>query len=269
MTNTNPKIENLKDKTFIINLTVTLPEIESEKDVVIASFAANYEGKGFRKGKAPVDVVKSQIAPEKLLEEIINSLLPKKYSQIIKDNNLKPVTNPIVKINNPPFTLDKEWQIEITGAQIPDIKIDPKAFAEIKEINKKTDLEKNKKTDEALKALLKNTALELSKVIIDNDVNKKLTDLVEQTQQAGISVEDFLKNKNLTLDQYRHEMEHRIIEEWTINLAINQISLDQKIEPDQAEVESIIKSNPKLAQNPDLIFYLLTQQKVIDYLLGL
>ena len=62
-------------------------------------------------------------------------------------------------------------------------------------------------------------------------------------------------------------MEQRISEEWTLNLAISQIALSQKITPDAKEIEEIVKKNPKLSSNPDLAYYLLTQQKVIDYLL--
>jgi FKBP-type peptidyl-prolyl cis-trans isomerase (trigger factor) len=263
----NPKLENFPDKSFTLSLTILQSEIAIEKESVLKSLAVNFENKGFRKGKAPISVVESQISPEKLLEEIVNSLLPKIYSEAITQHQLKPATSPKVIIKNPPFSLDKDWEIEISGAQIPDIIINPKFFTEIKAINQNNGLDKTKKTDEILKKLIEFSQVQLAKLIIDNDLNRKLSDLVDQTQQAGITVENYLKNRNQSLEDYKKEMEKRITQEWTLNLAISFIASDKKIKLEAAEIEEITKKNPQLSSNPDLIHYFLTQQKVIDYLL--
>lgn len=263
---TNSKLDSFPDKSFTLSLTATVAEIATEKEMVLKSLASNFENKGFRKGKAPTSVVESQISPDKLLEEIINSLLSKIYSAAVTKHHLKPATSPKVSIKNPPFSLDKDWTIEINGAQIPDITIDPKFYTDIKVINQNKDLDKNKKTDEILKKLIEASRVQLSKLIIENDLSRKLSDLVDQTQQAGITVDTYLKNRNQTLDSYKKEMEHRIVEEWTLNLAISLIASDNKITPTGQEIEELTKKNPKLSSNPDLVHYLLTQQKVIDFL---
>ena len=100
---TNSKLDSFPDKSFTLSLTVSKSEISAERELVLKSIALNFENKGFRKGKAPISVIESQISPQKLLEEIINSLLPKIYSQAISEHQLKPATSPVVKIKNPPF----------------------------------------------------------------------------------------------------------------------------------------------------------------------
>jgi FKBP-type peptidyl-prolyl cis-trans isomerase (trigger factor) len=263
---TNTKLDSFPDKSFTLSFTVTATQISAEKESTLKSIASNFENKGFRKGKAPASVVESQISPEKLLEEVINSLLPKIYSQAIIKYQLKPATSPNIIIKNPPFALNKDWQIELHGAQIPDISIDPKFFTEIKAINQSQNLDQNKKTDEILKKLIGFSQVSLAKLIIDNDLNRKLADLVDQTQAAGITIDSYLKNRNQSLEDYKKEMSLRISEDWTLNLAISQIAADQKIVPLPAEIEDLTKKNPKLSSNPSLVSYLLTQQKVIDFL---
>lgn len=266
---TNVKITNNKDKSFTISLLISTAEIKKEYDHTLSHVAADFETKGFRKGKAPLDVVKNSISPEKLLDEVVNHILSEKYDEVIKSNNLKPATQPKVVIKNPPFDLDKEWQIEITSATIPEISIKPKAYDQIKKINTDTTLEKEKKTDAVMKIILENCDTTIAKIILDNEVERKLTNLVDQIQSANLTFETYLKNKNQSLDELRHELEHQAQDEWTLNLAISHISAEQKLDPTENEIKEIISKNPKLSQNPNLIVYLLTQQKVINYLLSI
>lgn len=267
--NTNAKITNNKDKSFTIAFTVTVDEIKKEYNHTLSHVAADFETKGFRKGKAPLDVVKAQISEEKMMDEVVNHVLSEKYDGIIKENNLKPATQPAVVIKNPPFDLNKDWEIEVTSAQIPEIKIKPAAYTEIKKINADSKLEKEKKTDAVMKIILENSETTIAKIILDNEVERKLTNLVDQIQKAGLTFDAYLKNKNQTLEQLRHELEHQSTEEWTLNLAISQVSTEQKLDPTEIEIKEIISKNPQLAQNPSLVIYLLTQQKVITYLLSI
>lgn len=267
--NTNTKITNNKDKSFTIAFTVTVDEIKKEYNHTLGHVAADFETKGFRKGKAPLDVVKAQISEEKMIDEVVNHILSERYDEIIKDNKLKPATQPAVVIKNPPFDLNKDWEIEVTSAQIPEIKIKPTAYTEIKKINTDSKLEKEKKTDAVMKVILENSETTLAKIILNNEVERKLTNLVDQIQKAGLTFDAYLKNKNQTLEQLRHELEHQSQDEWTLNLAISQISTEQKLDPTEVEIKEIISKNPQLSQNPSLVIYLLTQQKVITYLLSI
>lgn len=266
---TNIKITNNQDNSFVISFNVSVDEIKKEYNHTLSHVAADFETKGFRKGKAPLDVVKNSISAEKMLDEVVNHVLSEKYDEIIKDNKLKPATQPAVKILNPPFDLDKEWQIEITGAQIPKITIDKKAYIEVKKINTDSKLEKEKKTDNIIKIILENSETKIASIILDNEVEHKLTNLIDQIQKAKLTFESYLKNKNQTIDQLKQEFRHQAQEEWTLNLAFSQISNEQKLNPSAQEIKEIIDQNPSLNQNSNLVVYLLTQQKVIKYLLEL
>jgi FKBP-type peptidyl-prolyl cis-trans isomerase (trigger factor) len=264
---TNPpkEFQQLKDKTFILTLTLPKTNIDKTYQSVLKSVQAEFESKGFRKGKAPLDVVTANVSESKLIEEVLSQLLSETYSQKIKEYSLHPVVQPQIKVQNPPLTFDKDWQVEVTGCELPQITLDPKYIGEIKIINQdqKND---NEKLNLTIESLIKNSQVELPDVLIKADVNNKMSQLVDQTQQAGLTINQYLKSKNLTLEQYQQNLEKQIKSEWVTNLAIDAIARERKFTVSEEEVKALVAKNQQLAQNLNMVYYLLTQQKVFEYL---
>ncbi len=264
-TNTPQELQQLKDKTFILNFTLVKSEIEKTHHQVLHSIQSEFETKGFRKGKAPLDVVEANVSPSKIIEEVLSQLLSETYSQKLEAYHLHPVVQPQIKILNPPVTFDKDWQVEITGCELPEIKIDSKYIDEIKAVNK-IQKDENERLNQTLESLVKNSQVEIPEILIKADLNNKMSQLVDQTQQAGLTVDQYLKSKSLTLEQYQENAEKQIKNEWITNLAIDFIAREQKLEVTPEEVKAITDKNQQLAQNTNMVYYLLTQQKVFDYL---
>ncbi|HWS49260.1 MAG TPA: trigger factor [Candidatus Methanoperedens sp.] len=263
---TNHQLKQLKDKSFTIELTLGADDIKKEYQHVLGEIQANFEKKGFRKGKAPLDVVEQNISPQEVIEEVLNHLLPKAYKEVIEEHKLKPVTEPSIKIKTEKLSLDTDWVLELESAELPDVSIDPKFFTEIKKLNKDQKIDKKAKMDQIVSLFTKFAKVELPTILLNNDVNRRLGDLVEQLQSANLSLEQYLKSKNITLPQYREEQEKQIKNDWTLNLAINQIAVDQKITVQKEEIEGVFSKSPELKNDPNLVYFLLTQQKVLDYL---
>lgn len=263
--NNTPKIVTKPDKTFTINLTLTTEEINSGYQSTLKSIQSDFEIKGFRKGKAPLDVVKQNISESKVIEEVLSHLISHAYSHIITDNKLKPIIQPQVKILNPPITLDKEWQVEITGCELPETTLNPKYKDEVRKINLSKD-DDNQKLTNIMESMVKNSKVDMPSILIKADVEKKLADLVDQTQQAGLTVAQYLKNRQQTVEQYQANLEVQVKNEWITNLAIDKIAKEEKLEVSQQEVDELVNKNKQLAQNLNLVYYLLTQQKVFEFL---
>ena len=263
---TNHQLKQLKDKSFSIELTLGAAEIKKEYQHVLTGLQASFEKKGFRKGKAPLDVVEQNISPQEVIEQVLNHLLPKAYKEIIDEHKLKPITEPTIKIKTEKLSLGSDWVLELESAELPPVKIDSVFFNEIKPLNKDKKNDQKTKTDKIIALILKHTEIELPSVLLNNDVNRRLSDLVEHLQSAKLTVDQYLKSKNITLPKYREELEIQIKKDWTLNLAINQIAIDKKITVEQKEVEDIFTKNPELKNDPNLVYFLLTQQKVLDYL---
>lgn len=268
-TNKN-ELQKLDNKTFVLNLDIKLADIKKEYQEHLKKFQANFETKGFRKGKVPLDIVEQNISKDKLFEEVASHLISHAYGQKIKNLNLKPIIQPQIKFLNKDIDFDHDWQLEITSCELPEIKLNEKYITEVKKINTdKTITDENQKIEKIIDIIIKNGTIDLPEILIESDSQNQLSQLVDQAQQAGISVTDYLKNKDLTLEKYKENLKDKLIKEWTLNLAITQIATEQKIEISQKEITDITTSNPALNQNINLVYYLLTQQKVFEFLKNL
>jgi FKBP-type peptidyl-prolyl cis-trans isomerase (trigger factor) len=264
---TTPFVQN-PDKTFIINITFEKAEISITYNKVINSAQSNFNHKGFRKGKVPLDIVKENLSESRIIEEILTSLVTDKYRQIVTEKHLHPIIQPQIRIVNPPLDLNKEWQIEITGCELPEISIDFNYESEIKKINTAAKND-NDRLNQTIGCLIKHSQVNLPELLINNDVNNKLSQLIDQTKDAGITVNDYLKSKNLTLEKYQTDLRTQITQEWTTNLAIDSIAKAHHLTVSEKEADEVISKNKDLAKNLNLVYYLLTQQKVFDYLKNL
>src|SRR5574344_2439166 len=94
------KREVVKKESSTVEVTVTVDE-KSWKEAQEASFkklAANVEIKGFRKGKAPENLVKEKVKEAEVYNEAINALLPNLYEEVITEEKLQPFARPSVNV---------------------------------------------------------------------------------------------------------------------------------------------------------------------------
>ncbi|MCR5308990.1 MAG: trigger factor [Bacilli bacterium] len=80
--------------------------------------AANVTIPGFRKGKAPENMIKGKIDQVKVMDEAINALLPVIYKDILDKENIKPFNQPKVDVTK---LSDKELEIKFTITTLPKI----------------------------------------------------------------------------------------------------------------------------------------------------
>jgi trigger factor len=80
---------------------------------------------GFRKGKAPVDLIEKHVNQQALLDEFMEHALNELFGQAVKSENLKPVGQPDVQLKKfVPYTeMEFEATIDVLGAvTLPDYK---------------------------------------------------------------------------------------------------------------------------------------------------
>ena len=251
---TNKTLRQLADKTFILNLTIKQEQIQKEYQNILVSIQKNFKTKGFRTGKVPLAIVKQNISDSKIIEDIISRLVPRLYSQKIKKYHLKPIIQPQVKFKNPPITIDKDWQIEITACQLPSLSLKTSYQNQIKKINS-SKLKNQDKINKIAEILIKNSQVTIPPVLIQTDLQKQLSSLIDQTRQAGLTVNQYLQSKKITLEQYKQNLAIHIQKQWTLNLAIDKIAQDHKI-----------KSTNKATPSSPHARHIARQQKVMDFL---
>ena len=77
------------------SITISIPAEDIQKQVKTKLNSAQRSAKikGFRKGKAPIDVVKKMYEPE-IRQDVINDSVIKKFYELVEEKNFKPVGRP-------------------------------------------------------------------------------------------------------------------------------------------------------------------------------
>ena len=115
-----------------VKVTVEVPFAELEPDFAKAykALAGQVNIPGFRKGKAPAKLLESRIGRPAVLEQVINDMIPARYSEAIDEHDLKVLAQPEVEVTKledndvveftaevdvrPEITLPKYEELEVT-----------------------------------------------------------------------------------------------------------------------------------------------------------
>ena len=98
-------------------------DTETWKDAQNKSFnklAKNVTVDGFRKGKAPLNLVKDKIDPMKMMDDAINSLLPSLYKECLDEEKIQPFAQPKVEVSK---LSDSELEIKFVITTAPEVKL--------------------------------------------------------------------------------------------------------------------------------------------------
>src|SRR5258708_13780214 len=106
-----------------IRLSVTIPaelikkswDLEIDKAVEITTI------QGFRKGKAPRDIVETSVDRMKIREQVLQKLVPEMYTKAVEEHHLKPIINPQIHIDA--IEDGSDWTFTALTCELPDVKL--------------------------------------------------------------------------------------------------------------------------------------------------
>lgn len=90
--------EKEENRQVVLNIEFEPAEMQTELDLAYHRLAQRADIPGFRKGKAPREVLERHIGKDRLLEDALNSLLPQAYEKALKEQELEPIANPDIEI---------------------------------------------------------------------------------------------------------------------------------------------------------------------------
>lgn len=291
--NNNFSLTWLPKKTFEVLATVSWPEIEKAQKQALAKAGETLEIKGFRKGKAPDNLVAESLPSSKLLELALEEIIPGIYSQAISSLGIKPIISPKIELVS---AKEKEsWQVKFTSCEEPDVKLGnykdelgkQKAADSIwtPEKGTKTDkkeetaqdpaAKKDEKIDKAIKYLLENIKVEVGDPLLDSEVNRKLAELLEQTQRLGLTIDQYLTSTGKTIESIKQEYKNHAEKTLSFQFILNAIAETEKITVTPEEIDKAIatakdeKEKKALESQKYLLASMLRQQKTLDFLANL
>ncbi len=93
------KVENTKNKNEVkLSFEVEAEKFDEAMKKVYAKTAKYFTIPGFRKGKAPMNMVEKHYGSEIFYEDTFNELVPDIYDEAIKENNIQAVSKPDIDI---------------------------------------------------------------------------------------------------------------------------------------------------------------------------
>lgn len=92
--------KNLMASKYEVNVTMEGTEWTSEIDKAFNKLAKNVSVPGFRKGKAPKELVKKHLSEQKIYSEAIDSALQVAYQKGLEESKLNPIIRPSVEVKD-------------------------------------------------------------------------------------------------------------------------------------------------------------------------
>lgn len=254
------KINKDKNNTYKIDITVEKERVNSHINQALEHEAKNVEVKGFRKGKAPLNVVKENIDLAKLRNHALNHIVEEIQKQVLTENKFAPIVYPRYEIKE--FEEDKDMQLTMIIIEKPNIEIGDynkavKAKKEEKEKSaakvKKEDAEKDTPvdpdakeltTDDIIDAVLSVSKVEAAEQLITEETDRMMSSMLNQLEQMGVTIDKYLEAVKKTAEEVRAEYLKVAERNIKSDFAITEIANKEGVEITDLEIEQTINAVP-------------------------
>lgn len=281
-------LNKLEDGTIELTITIPWKGVEKEYQSSLTELTKKSQLKGFRRGKAPKKLVEKSLGKSAIYEDVLKTLIPHVYVEAVKEQKITPIINPQIKVIS--LQEGKDWQIQATTCELPEVKLGnykeevKKALAAEKiwvpgqdataKTQKGTENAKDNRLEKIFKTLLETTTVQIPAILIQQEVERMLSRLIDQTSRLGLTVEQYLASTGKTSEQIQSEYRQQAEESLKLELILSKIADEQKVEIKDEEVEKMINAAPdestkKAMDTPTQRAYirqLLRKRAVIDFL---
>lgn len=269
-----------------IELTITIPKkrVATAYEKTLEQLIKQTTVNGFRKGKAPKKKVEEKIGKNKIYEEVLKSLVSEVYLEAVKEQKVKPIINPQVSVVS--LEEGKDWQIKAATCELPKIGLgnykeevkkalaSEKIWVPGKDKEKKVEEKESERLNRVFQVLLKTVKIQVPELLIQEEVNRMLSRLIDQIGRLGLTVEQYAASVSKSTDQIRQEYRQQAEESLKLELILSTIADQEKVEVTEQEVKKMTEAVPdektrKKMKSPvqqTYIRQLLRKRKVIDKL---
>jgi len=272
-TNKTEKKQNKKSSSFFsksddgsIQITFTFASgiIEKERANTLKEISKDVEIAGFRRGMAPLDKVEEKVGRDAIYEKILNKILPPELSEAFKTHNIKPIVYPKVELLN--SKAGEDWQVRITTCELPEVDLGEykKAISDKAKSqsiwtpdkgkpDKKEEQEPSTSEKESLvvNTLLNTVHIKIPKPLMDEEVNHRLSRMLEQIEKLGLTLESYLTSIGKNAESLRKDYEKEASDSIKIELALNKIAEIENVKVNDEDIDAAIKAtyaDPQIAQ---------------------
>jgi trigger factor len=276
-----------------VEILVKLPwaDVQEAYKTSFATLHAQFEMVGFRKGKVPRELAEKNIDKDKVYSHLIREIMPKIYEEIIQKEQLHPILSP--KIDLVKAKENEDWELKIMVAEKPEVKLKDykKKVQEAKKTLKADDIwvpgkdeqkapkDENQKKEKALnvslEAVLAESECELPPLLIEEEMDRRLSQMVDDVQKIGLTMEKYLQTRNMTLESVKERLNREITDMYKLEFILQAIADEEKLEVKQEDLNALFSNikeeKDRKSAEANAYFYasVLRKQKALDYIIGL
>ncbi len=278
-------IQTIPDGTIEFMITIPWTDIQATYKTVVTETASNAEIAGFRKGKAPQQMVEENIDKTKTYEETIKRLVPKAYTAAVQEHKIAPIMMPQIELKD--AQEGKDWIISAKTCERPNVTLKDykKVMTDLKtektnkifvpgKDNPAEEKPKGPSVDDVLDRLLTAVDAAIPEILLEHELTHQLSLLVDQTKKLGLTVEQYLSSTGKTAESVRAEFKAIAVKNLTLEFALEAISEKEQVVASEEEVTKVIQGakTEEERKNMESQRYYLTslirRQKTLDALMA-
>lgn len=243
-------IAKSEDGKIQINFVIPYDLIKTSREKVAQELSKQVELPGFRKGMAPADKAMGKISQEELVQKTLAGLLPKALAEVITNEKLTLGMYPKMELVS---AKDNEaWQVTATSCSVPSIELGNYKDVIAGEARAaKLTTEIKDKESFVLSTLIKTAKTNIPHILIEEEVNVRLSKLLERVEKLGLNLDSYLTSVGKNPEGLRTEYDQQTKDALTVELALNKIAELEKIEVPEDKIEEAVKAastDPKVLE---------------------
>ena len=210
--------------------------------------------------------MEERLSNEEIIQATLNKILPKALTDVITQEKLRIATYPKFELIS--AKENEDWQVRVLTCELPEIDLNdykkaikekgvsnkiwtPEKGREKEEGKEIKEMNQQQKEEEALKILLSNSKANIPSLLINEEVNSRLSTLLERTEKLGLTLENYLSSIGKTSEELREEYRKQAEESIKTELILNKIADEEKIEEEEKEIDDVVKASASDKETED------------------
>ncbi|MCL4419515.1 hypothetical protein M1146_05450, partial [Patescibacteria group bacterium] len=233
------------DSTISIKITVPWKDVEKAREAVVSELTKKVSMPGFRKGQAPKKIAQEKLDKAKVQEEVLRKILPEGYVEAVKSNKLNPIINPRIHVE----AFEDGTDLVFTAETCEDPEVNLNNYKEeVKKVTAKSKIivpgkeEKKPNLDEIIDAVLKVAEIKICKMLIEQEVNRLLSQFIDELKTLGLTIDQFLQSRGKTGEDLRKEYEEKAEKDLKLEFLLRKIADTENVTVEQKDIDEVLSS---------------------------
>jgi len=270
-------INKLSQSSIELEIELSIEEFNDFYNKTVGELGKNIEIKGYRKGKAPKEVLEKEIGLERILREAAQKAVQESFQKAVLENKIDVIGPPEISIlklaPNNPFIFKAKTPI-LPEVVVPDYR---KIASEVKQRKvevtekeiemlkaEKERVEKERLRQELIERIVEKAKIEIPKILIDQEKNHMLSNFKKQIPfTLGVNFEEYLKKIGKTEEEIYNDFEKEAEKRVRAFLVLKAIAEKEAIKVPEEEIKK--KTDELTRQHPEIQKELVETGKIKTY----